>query len=285
MAVAQTGSFSEAAGLLHLTQPAVSKRISQLEEEIEESLFDRVGRKIYLTEAGELLLPQCEIILQAVNDALMSLDNLAGKIHGKLTIGTSHHIGLHHLPDYLRRFSQEFPNVDLDIQFKASEEICDKIQRGELELGIITLPDQLPDNLIGQTLWHDKLEFVTSCDHVIAQEHSSPLPLSSLANYDALLPEKETVTREIVEAVFRSQSIALKTKLETNYLETLKMMTSVGLGWSVLPKTMIDEELTIIKIKKVTLERKLGYIQNRKRTLSNAALAMINLLKTHNTKA
>lgn len=276
VAVANAKSFSDAAKALHLTQPAVSKRVALLEQEIEEQLFDRIGRKIMLTEAGELLLPQCQQILDTLDNALLSLDNLAGKVHGKLSIGTSHHIGLHRLPSYLRQFSQEYPHVDLDIQFMASEEICENIEQGELELGIITLPKELPGNLYSRVLWKDPLKFVIGKTHPLAS--MKKINLKTLAEYEALLPEQNTYTREIVELVFSNKKLPLLTKMETNYLETLKMMVSVGLGWSVLPTSMLDEDVKPINVEKISLSRNLGYVQNKKRTLSNAALAMLRLL-------
>ncbi len=276
VSVASSGSFSKAALNLHITQPAVSKRVAQLEQEIEEKLFDRIGRNILLTEAGQLFLPKCKTVLESVDDALLSLDNLAGTVKGKLSIGTSHHIGLHHLPSYLRQFTQEFPAVDLDIQFMTSEEISENIEHGELELGIITLPKKLADNFYGRTLWKDPLAFVVGRTHPLASEKT--VTLTKLAQYDALLPKQNTYTRDIVEQAFLKNKVDFKTKMETNYLETLKMMVSVGLGWSILPKKMLDDELRVLDVNNIQLSRDLGYVQNKKRTLSNAAIAMTSLL-------
>ncbi len=276
VAVAELGSFSEAARFLHLTQPAVSKRVALLEEELEEKLFDRVGRKTLLTEAGRLFLPRCQTILQNVDDAILSLDNLSGHVQGKLAIGTSHHIGLHHLPSYLREFSQRYPTVNLDIQFMTSEEVQTCIAHGDLELGIVTLPDQLPGNVTGRVLWRDALAFMVNKTHPLAQCRN--IQLAELSQYAALLPEKNTYTREIVEQEFAREKLSLKTKLQSNYLETLKMMVSVGLGWSVLPVRMLDDDLQILHVGDISIQRNLGYIQNKNRTLSNAAVAMIGLL-------
>src|SRR5690606_11005585 len=106
VAIAETGSFSAAAERLHLTQPAISKRISLLEEQLKRPLFDRVGRKISLTQAGVSLLPKALNILQEVAAAQRAIADLDGEVRGKLSIATSHHIGLHRLPPYLRNFSR-----------------------------------------------------------------------------------------------------------------------------------------------------------------------------------
>ena len=96
--VADTASFSLAAEQLHVTQPAVSKRISTLENQWDTRLFNRLGRKVLLTEAGQMLLPRAKRILSELEDCRRALGNLSGQVSGTLSIATSHHIGLHRLP-------------------------------------------------------------------------------------------------------------------------------------------------------------------------------------------
>lgn len=98
IAIAETGSFSEAGERLHLTQPAVSKRIAGLEQQLGVRLFDRLGREIGLTQAGRALLPRAYQILNVLDDTRRALTNLSGEVSGRLTLATSHHIGLHRLP-------------------------------------------------------------------------------------------------------------------------------------------------------------------------------------------
>lgn len=102
IAIAETGSFSEAGERLHLTQPAVSKRIAGLEQQLGVRLFDRLGREIGLTQAGRALLPRAYQILNVLDDTRRALTNLSGEVSGRLTLATSHHIGLHRLPALLR---------------------------------------------------------------------------------------------------------------------------------------------------------------------------------------
>ena len=121
LAVAHTGSFSRAAEQLHLTQPAVSKRIASLEQQLGTRLFDRIGKHVHLTEAGRALKPRAELIISLLNDTSRALGNLSSTIQGRLRLATSHHIGLHRLPPVLRRFTKAYPGVELDIQFLDSE--------------------------------------------------------------------------------------------------------------------------------------------------------------------
>ena len=132
--VAETGSFSIAAQKLHLTQPAVSKRVAQLEEQLNVSLFDRIGRTISTTEAGQALLPHARAVQLELQAAEQSVRDLAGEVRGRLRLATSHHIGLHRLPPVLSFFSKAYPAVQLDIEFMDSEQAYDLTLRGEVEL-------------------------------------------------------------------------------------------------------------------------------------------------------
>ena len=274
--IAEYGSFSKAADALHITQPAVSKRIALLEENLSEKLFDRLGRQIILTETGQVLLPKCRQILESIQDAELLINNLGGKVTGVLKLGTSHHIGLHHLAPVLRKFGQRYADVELELHFMGSEQVCEKVLSADLDIGIITLPLTTPPLIIAKPIWTDKLLAVVGNDHVLAS-HSS-VNLKTLATFNALLPEKDTVTFKIIEQLFSDNHLTLATKLSTNYLETIKTMVSVGLGWSVLPHTMVDNDLTVLNVTGFNLTRKLGYIQHQHRTASNATLAMMGLL-------
>ena len=106
MLVAETGSFSLAAEKLHLTQPAVSKRVALLEEQLGTGLLDRIGRNISLTEAGQALLPHALAVQRELDAAQQSVRDLSGAVAGRLRIATSHHIGLHRLPPVLSAFSK-----------------------------------------------------------------------------------------------------------------------------------------------------------------------------------
>lgn len=276
VAVAKCASFSEAAQQLHLTQPAISKRVAALEGELNTKLFDRIGRQITLTEAGQALLPRAERILEELEDSRRALTNLSGHVSGRLTIATSHHIGLHRMPPILRSFMARYPAVDLDLQFRASEVICDDVEHGNLELGIVTLPPDPRDNLEVHTIWNDPLRIVCAKDHPLVTETVNGL--EALGSSPAILTEKGTFTRMLLENAFLPLGIPIQVKLSTNFLETIKMMVSVGLGWSCIPEVMINDEMAILDSGNLSLSRQLGVVHHPRRTLSNAAHAMLGIL-------
>ncbi|MGN0863177.1 MAG: LysR family transcriptional regulator, partial [Stenotrophomonas koreensis] len=147
VAVVEHGGFSAAAQQLHLTQPAVSKRIAQLEAELGMRLLDRLGRSVLPTEAGSLLLERARTLLAAAADTRRAIAALNDGIGGTLRIATSHHIGLHYLPSLLRRYNQQFPQVELDIAFVDSEQAYAQVLDGRVELAITTLAPVTPPPL------------------------------------------------------------------------------------------------------------------------------------------
>ena len=272
--VAETGSFSRASEQIHIPQPAVSKRIASLEAELDTRLFDRISRQISLTESGRALLPRARHILLEIEDSRRTLRNLSEQVGGELKMATSHHIGLHHLPPVLRQFNVHYPTVELDLHFMESEEASKAILHGDLELGVITLPLEADTDLQIQKLWPDPLAVVVGKSHPLYA--SATIRLEQLLMHPAILPEHGTYTRELIEKAIRE---TIEVRMSTNYLETIKMQVSVGLGWSVLPRSMLSNELRIIKIDTLQIQRELGVVWHAQRTLSNAARAMIEALK------
>lgn len=276
IAVAQSHSFSLAAEQLFITQSAVSKRIALLEDQLSQKLFDRIGRKVTLTEAGRELLPRAKIIISSINDAGRAMGNLSGIVKGPLSLAASHHISLHRLPPVLRRFTKEYPDVQLNLRFDESEIAYNGVLHGDLELALITLAPQPDPAICSQSIWVDQLQYVVSRDHVLAdKKHVS---LEELTNYAAILPGASTFTQQIVTEQFRRKELDLNVGISTNYLDTIRMMVSIGLGWSLLPETMIDSSLTVLETGSEPIQRHLGYIHHRDRTLSNAASKLVEML-------
>ncbi|SDU01323.1 LysR family transcriptional regulator [Halopseudomonas salegens] len=277
LAVVHTGSFSRAAEQLHLTQPAVSKRIAALEQQLDCLLFDRIGRHIALTEAGRALKPRAEHLLNLLHDTRRALGNLSSRVQGQLSIATSHHIGLHRLPQVLRRFSKAFPGVALDIRFLDSEVAHEQVLQGAIELAVVTLPPHSEPPMRSERIWQDPLAVVVAPDHPLANQ--STVTLAQLAEHPAVLPDSHTVTHRIVSELFAQHALTPRISMTTNYMETLKMLVSIGLAWSVLPNTMLDDQVRSLPVKAASLQRELGYVRHTGRTLSNAAQAFIDILQ------
>jgi len=283
IAIAETGSFSEAGERLHLTQPAVSKRIAGLEQQLKVRLFDRLGREVSLTEAGRALLPRAYQILNVLDDTRRALSNLNGEVSGRLTLATSHHIGLHRLPPLLRAFTRAYPQVALDIRFLDSEVAYEEILHGRAELAVITLAPETHAPVRAVPVWEDPLDFVAAPEHPLARNRA--VSLADVARHPAVFPGGNTFTRYIVQGLFEAEGLTPNIAMSTNYLETIKMMVSIGLAWSVLPRTMLDDQVVRLPLPGIQLTRQLGYILHTERTLSNAARAFMAHLDAQRTLA
>lgn len=276
VAVAETGSFSRAAETLFITQPAISKRVAALESDLGVPLFDRLGRGIQLTEAGTRFSISARRILSDLATSREEIRTLSSSISGRLRLATSHHIGIHRLPPVLKAFTQAHPGVDLDLLFMDSEEACKQVADGIIELAVVTLPERVEAQLITDLVWPDPLVIVCANEHPLAQTRRvSP---SILADHAAVLPARGTVTRTILFDALSPFEVAVTTALETNYLETIKVMVSVGMGWSSLPRSMLDESVCEVPVEGLQMQRQLGSVRLRGRTLSRAAEAFTGLL-------
>jgi DNA-binding transcriptional LysR family regulator len=281
ISVSQNRSFSITAEMLHLSQPAISKRISTLEQQLNCKLFHRIGHQVQLTEAGQRLLPRAIKILQDIEDCKRHIQQLDENISGKLTIASSHHIGLHRLPNILKHYANQFSDVELEFQFLESEQACEAVRTGKIELAVITLPLEPEDKLHTLKLWEDNLECMVSKDHDINK--ISTITLEQLTHFPLLLPSKKTFTTQIIEQPFKDRNLKLNTIMTSNDLESLRMMVEIGLGWSILPSLMLREPLKIVKVKGLNLSRTLGLVRHNDRELSTSAKAMINLLEDSRT--
>jgi DNA-binding transcriptional LysR family regulator len=276
--VAETGSFTQAAEQLHLTQPAVSKRIALLEEQLDAALFDRIGRTVSLTEAGRALLPHARAVQRELLAAIQSVRDLDGEVAGQLRLATSHHIGLHRLPPVLSSFSRRFARVQIDIDFMDSEQAYEQIAQGRAELAVVTLAPTVAANVVALPVWQDPLDFMVAADHELAR--GGQLALPQLSSHPAILPGLTTYTGQIVKRLFDRHELQLQVSMATNYLETIRMMASVGLGWTVLPRSMRDDSLATMDVREVAIERTLGVVYHRERALSRAASAFIETVST-----
>ena len=279
LAVAELESFSQAAERLHITQPAVSKRISQLETIMKTSLFDRIGKRSILTPNGQAFKPHAERILEELQSYRSGLSRQQDVPSGSLTLATSHHIGLHRLPQVLRDFKIQYPKVDLDLHFMDSEDACVAIANNELELAVVTLPETPDEGLCCEPIWIDQLVVVLAVDHPLAQ--TGTVSPGDLLQHPAILPSVGTFTRRIINNLFARSRSELKIILETNYLETIKVMVAANLGWSILPANMLDESLVGMPLKDLHVPRPLGIVTRKNRTLSLSSMAMMELLHSY----
>ncbi|MFE8069739.1 LysR family transcriptional regulator [Marinobacteraceae bacterium S3BR75-40.1] len=276
VAIVDHESFSHAAESLHLTQPAISKRLATLEKQLGHPLIERGARQLRLTDAGHRLLPHARRILDDVHNAKQDIAHLNEDIGGALTLIISHHIGLHHLPRWLQRFRTQYPSVQLQMRFMESEMAFEHLEKREAELAFATLNDRIVEQFQVHHAWEDPMKFVVAPEHPLASQKS--LSLAVLSQHEAILPAATTETYRVVSHLFLTEGINLQAQMPTNYLETIKVMCAAGLGWSVLPENMLDDSLIVLDLPH-RLVRLLGAVGLARRQPFNAAKAFLEVVR------
>jgi len=275
--VCDLGSFQAAAQALHLSQPAISKRLAGLEQRLGHALFDRIGRGVALTEAGRAYLPHAREMLAVMQDGRRALDNLGARIAGPLKLTLSHHVGLHRMPDVLRAFVQRYPEVSPDIVFADSEAACHSVANGERELAVITLPTPPHPELVEHCIWNDPMSVFAGRDHALTKQPQ--VTAADLARHPAVLPPVNSYTYAIISEALGRHGIQVSPRMTSHYMETLRMLAGAGIGWTVLPTSMAEPELVRLPLGSLSMQRRLGAIRNPQRSLSNAAHAMLAMLE------
>jgi DNA-binding transcriptional LysR family regulator len=233
-AVAEAGSFTQAAARIHLTQAAVSVHIRQLEEEIGTPLFLRVNKKLYLTEAGRALLGHAETILRAHDEAKAALASLGQSSRGRLRIGvTSTAFTLQPLPEILSEIKRRFALLDLTVVGGTSERIVEQILAGHLDVGIVSLPVEASD-LTTETLRSDRLVAVMNPTHWLAGEKS--VTMAQLTAEPLILSEHGGNTRRLLDLFFEKNHLEPAIIMELQRTEAIIKMVELGFGVTILPQ-------------------------------------------------
>jgi LysR family transcriptional regulator, transcriptional activator of the cysJI operon len=233
-AVADAGSFTQAAARIHLTQAAVSVHIRHLEEEIGTPLFLRVNKKLYLTEAGRALLGHAEAILRAHDEAKAALASLGQSSRGRLRIGvTSTTFTLQPLPEILGEIKRRFALLDLTVVGGTSERIVEQILAGHLDVGIVSLPVEASD-LTTETLRSDRLVAVMNPTHRLAGEKG--VTMATLTAEPLILSEHGGNTRRLLDLFFEKHHLEPTIIMELQRTEAIIKMVEMGFGVTILPQ-------------------------------------------------
>lgn len=281
--VFEMGSFSLAAQKLNVTQPTISRRIADLEAILDIRLFDRIGPRVIPTDAARLLYPKAKHILLTAEDTHRLFRNLSGKVIGQLNLGMSGYIAESYLRPIMQLFTSKHPEVELNIRlFGNSADAYHLLELNELDLALATLPSTPIPNLKTSILWQDNLVFVVSKSHPLAK--IKEMTFDQLVTYPAIVPESGTLTRQIIDNFFAKHQLSIflapQISKPTNF-SVIKMMVSIGLGWSILPTFILDKTFYQLPLASDLLVRNLGISQHAKRTSSNAMLEFIRICEDH----
>jgi len=240
LCLAQHGSFTAAARELSLTQSAVSHSIKALEEDLGCTLFDRVGKKVLLTLAGEHLRPHAEEILGRMQRARAEVARLGEWGQSRLRLCASSTACQYILPAVLREFRNGFPKVQLFIEPGDTDRALELLRSRQVDLSICLEP---PEDTVFefQPLFADELVFVVAPDHPWAQ--AGRVEREAIPKQQYVLYNKGTYTFRLIEQYFAQDDISLSTVIELRSMEAIKELVKLGLGASILAPWTVQKEL------------------------------------------
>lgn len=249
-AVARLSSFSRAAEELHLTQPAVSMQIKQLEENVGLPLFEQLGKKIFLTEAGHELYHYSRTIAQQLAEAEAVLDEMKGLERGKLKISVASTAN-YFAPQLLAIFIQRFPNVTVSLNVTNREALLAQLANNEMDMAIMGQP---PDglDLAAESFMDNPLVVIGPVNHPLAKKKK--IPLTRLQQETFLLREQGSGTRIAMERFFAQRGVKLTPGMEMSSNEAIKQAVQAGLGLGIVSIHTVALELEMKRLAVLDVE-------------------------------
>jgi DNA-binding transcriptional LysR family regulator len=275
-------SFSKAAQTCYRTQPAISAQVRQLEQEINTTLFERLGTKIALTTAGKIFAEYAEQILDLRRRAQDSINELERVPRGELIIAANEATCIYVLPEVFSLYKKRFPNVQLSVDRSYGARVVDAVIDNLADFGITQLPVQ-EKKLQVATIHSDEIKLIAPVDHPLAAKKA--IAPRDLISHQVILPKTGT-TRARLNVWAEAVEDELKISMELDSTEMMKRFVMAGLGISFLAASNCAEEVSSGRMCTVSLSpepmmRKLGLIYRKDKALSKAALGFIQVILEH----
>ncbi len=238
-AVARTGTISQAAVELFVTQPAVTARIQNLERDLDTALFVRGRHGARLTDAGRAFLPFARRALDAVADGRLLLAEVERGATGQLAIGAAPAVSTYVLPAVLERFRAQYPGVQLIVRTGHSEEILEMVLREQVQIGLVR--DVTHPDIEATPLYDDELILVTPPRHPFAGRYE--VRVEELVDAELVMFDRNSSYHELTSALFRSFGVVPRAQMELDNIDAAKKMVQQGLGVTLLPRIAVADEL------------------------------------------
>ncbi|WP_286933950.1 LysR family transcriptional regulator [Leclercia sp. UBA5958] len=275
--VIQRGSFSAAADVLGISQPAVSLQIRQLEHFLRSRLLERTGRGVKATAAGLALLTHGERIEQVVEETLRSLDAFSHEVSGTVSLGTGATACIHLLPPLLQQLRETYPLLKVGVTTGNTPGVVRAIEENRLDLGLVTMP------VSGRGLEITPIldeEFV--CISAQEEEECEPTP-DSLHILPLIAFESGSGTRALIDAWFQASGLQPEPVMQLGSIEAIKRMVRAGLGYSIVPRMAVEqvadrEGLCVLSLTPV-LHRQLAIVMRQDKILSKGISGLFRLLQ------
>jgi DNA-binding transcriptional LysR family regulator len=283
LSVSKHLNYTRAGEEINLSQPSVSVRIHQLESELRVKLFEQLGKKVVLTDAGQLLVPYANRVIAAVDDAHHAIDELQGLERGSLRIGASTTPGMYLVPQVVARFKRSHPKIDIHLRIKDTREVEDGVLNNEFDFGFVG--GHLAAAEVSAHAWlTDELLLVVSPDHRLRNKKT--VRKQDLEGESFIVRESGSATRATIVTQLQQANFELETVIEMENPESIKKAVQSGLGIAFISKFAIATELkaktlTAIRVRDLTINRELKIVHRKDKHLSRAAVAFIEMARDH----
>lgn len=273
--VCRLSSITKAADSLHLTQPAVSLAIRQLEEYYGIRLFDRISKKLYLTEPGTRMLSYAAHIVESFDEMETRLKNW--DYSGALRIGSSISTGTQMLPQLIRQFNQKYPEIRTQVIIDNSRIIEEKVLTNQLDLALVESLTYSPD-LISRPFFEDQLIIIACPDHPLTRVSRPDVQV--LSEYPVLLREQGSGTREVLDALLLTEQVQVTPLWESTSTRSIINAVKEKIGISILPYELVKNEIhsgeiAAIPVAAPSLSRTCSIIVHRNKYLTPSAEAFM----------
>lgn len=278
--VAQTGSFSETARLEHVSQPALSRTIRMLEEQLEVRLFDRDTRNVSLTSAGAQLEPIAERLINDYDLAFCDLAKTLSGERGRVTVGALPSVAAAFLPRVLARFHSERPQVEVRVEDNLSGALIEMLQDRRIDFAVTIAPEQ-GSRLDFQPLISDDFLLVVRRGDPL--DGPTPIPWEALTGARFIAMSTASSVRRMTDTAFARAGVEVRPLYECAHVSTVGGLIRAGLGVSALPAStlplMQSPEISTRPLSQPSVSRPIGLVMLRARSLSPPAEALMNSIK------
>ncbi len=281
--VAKHCSYVRAAEELHFSQPAVSAQIRQLEETLGVKLFDQIGRKTHLTQAGEELYRYSQKIFSVIDETLETMEALRSPHYGRLSVGADTTVGTYVIPGLLGKFHKSYPEVEITLEVVNRSTLVDALLNNRVDLAVMgSVPAEAPVTI--EPFKPNELVLIASPMHRLAGRKN--VPFEELAREHFLLREVGSGTRVSLETVFQEEGLPLLVSMQVGNNSAIKQGVAAGLGIALISRAAIDMELetnrlTILDVEGFPIMRQWRIIHIKDKHLSATARAFKAFLLQH----
>ena len=276
VAVAEEGGFTKAAARVHVAQPGVSAQIRRLEQELGETLFDRSGRSVQLTGVGAAFLPYARSALSSVDGARLAVDELAGLVRGRVSVGMVTSCGVLELPDALARFHREHPGVEISLGEDNSDRLLEGVESGRLDLAFVGIATDAPAGISVQDVIDDRLFAAVHPADALAGTAS--VELAELSRLPLVSLPLGTGLRSALDDACDRAGLTPRIAFEASSLMMVSALAARQLGVAILPESVATadgSELHPIAVTEPEIRSRLALVWRTDGPISPAARELI----------